>query len=188
MAANYMIKKDISTDEFTTNRAYGAVSSLADDFGLVAEWNHPIKRLTLYVGRDSILRIRLEKMDNTYITVGACPSDVTPRHVDWNFTHDERFTEIKIYLDSSSRALVGLKMVTNKQSLEMLDSQERRKYDSQDVPVGSGMCMGMFGNAERTVTALGFAMLKELPSQEKLRELEQKQQERQSASCVFRKQ
>ena len=176
MAANYVIKNDISIDEFTTNRAYGVVSSTAGDFGLVAEWNHPIKRLTLYVGRDSIKRIRLEKMDNTYISVGSDSCDVTPRQLDWNFAYDERFTEIKIYLDSPSKALVGLKMVTNKQSLEVV-SQER-KYISQDVPVGSGMCMGMFGNAERTVTALGFAMLNKLPSQGRLQRLEREQRER----------
>lgn len=175
--ANYVIKKDISTDAFTTNRAYG-IDPAADTFALVASSNSPIKKLTLHISSDRILRARLEKMDSTVVTVGRDPVGLdSARELEWSFSPDERFKEIKIYVELGSKVLAGLKMVTNKHTMETLAWKEK-KYEAEDVPVGCGMCVGMFGNARNSLASLGFAMLKKLPPHDELQRLEREQKEK----------
>lgn len=157
MAVNYVLKNDISTDVFTSNRAYG--SKLGDDFGLVGSIDHaPISRICLYIGREGFGKMLVEKSDGSMLTVGATEA---PRTEDWSFEQGERFLEIRMHVKESM--LAGIYLRTDKKTVSAyLDGYQ--PTNPHTIPVGAGECVGVFGNAGMRLESLGFAMLQKQSS------------------------
>lgn len=147
------VSGDISLDTFASNLAVGSKSG-GHDFGLVGSVHHGIQEMTVYIAYGCIGKVVAKKSDHSCITIGRTDSTLKKT---WNFEPDERFTRIRLY--SRDNHLVGIKLSTNEhQQLEALALGEIP--DPVEIPVGSGKCVGVFGNSGKIVDSLGFAMLK----------------------------
>ena len=153
--AQYVEKNDISLDTFTHRRAYG--SQQGCDFGCVGWLEKPVTMMSWCLGQTAFGRLQLQKSDGTSIIVGA--TDL-PDKITWNFMEGERFTEIKMYTASSK--LVGVCITTSRNTYRaVVKDFDRLSPQMTNIDVGSGACVGVFGNSGVWLESLGFAMLKE---------------------------
>lgn len=148
--------QDIDLNIFTSNLAYGS-SSGGYDYGLVGNRDYRVKCIKMNVDEptSSFGRIVVEKWDGTCLSIGSLPDASNEKK--WNFEKDEQFTRIQLYSDKDR--LCGIKISTNRQTLQyFVPSCSMEKH--QDIPVGSGKCIGVFGQSGTYVDCLGFAMFK----------------------------
>lgn len=157
------ISEDISTDIFTSNLAVGSTSG-GYDFGLVGNLQHHVKEITITLTKNRIARVVVKKQDLSCITIGGGESPESPLVTvkSWFFEPDEIFSCIQLF--SKENCLSGIKLKTSKQ-----DDLQACTCDNPPtctcaspvvIPRGSGICVGVFGNAGTYVESLGFAMLK----------------------------
>ena len=152
-----VIKNDISPDTFTCNYAFG--SNAGDDYGLVGWFDRSVVKITLYMGKSSIGCIKIQKSDDSSITIGATPSG---RTVEWNFQEGELFKKVQIF--TNTQTVSGLLVQTDRQpQLEAyIGDNTRSTHKPHDVILedqhGPGRVVGIFGNAGLHVESLGFAI------------------------------
>lgn len=140
---------------FASNFAYGS-TNIGDDYGLVGQLEHHVVKMELSI-QSLIGRIRVEKSDGTCITFGATS---VARPIVWTFTDADRFECIRVY--TKNDRLVRIYMRTRDQK-EYDTNKELKVPVSEpmqecDVPVGRGEWVGVFGDADKIVQSLGFAM------------------------------
>lgn len=150
-----VLKNDIDVSTFTDNNAYGSPNG--HDYGCVGWLLKPVTMISLSVGDNAFGRIEFRKSDGMCITAGA--TDLPDKSV-MQFQEDERFREVKLY--TCSGRLVGLCLVTNRQTCKVFVKQYNPSASqSHVVEVGSGKCVGIFGNSGVWLESLGLAMLRE---------------------------
>lgn len=147
--------RDINLDVFTSNKAYGSPSG-GCDFGLIGNKEVCVQEIVFYLTKDGIERVMMRKQDQTCLTVGGLvpPSSQPPSS--WKFSPDDRFKEIKMFCQNNR--LVGVRVVTCKPHQRTLEVGNVSGTNSFDVPVGSGRCVGIFGNSGQYMDNLGFVM------------------------------
>lgn len=154
---DFIEKDDISLDVFTHKRAYGSPNA-GGDYGCVGWLTKPICTFSLSLGHDAFGRMVFQKTDGMTITVGGTE---LPDVCKWTFDASERFQDIQVY--TSAGRLVGVMLRTNHKTCRA----EVKSFNSLSPPptankidVGSGVCVGVFGNSDIWMQSLGFAMLK----------------------------
>ena len=148
---------DIDTKKlFTSNEAVGSDSG-GYDFGLVGSTKHFVKKITIDVCDNCIGRVTVEKYDETCIIIGA--SEVPDNRKTWFFDPDELIVKILLYSSVKKDRLAGIKIATSKQDSLEAFIPGMKLSEAKDIKVGSGQCVGVFGNAGLYVDSLGFAML-----------------------------
>lgn len=147
-------KKDISTDIFTCNLAYG--STKGHDFGFIGCLESPVTLITWNPGQTNFGRMVVQKKDGTCITIGE--PEIPERRCSWHFAEDERILEIKLY--AMEDALSCIYMRTNRKTWEVqVNNHDASKAQCKSIKVGSEMWVGVFGNADVWLESLGFAMV-----------------------------
>ncbi len=144
---------DISLDVFTSNIAVGSPTG-GCDYDLVGCEHHSLQQLSLVIGEEGFERIMAKKHNGTSISVGVTDSKPS---INWKFGLDEKFLSINLY--SSEDHLAGIEITTDKgQKLKAYLPGYSPSHPIV-IPVGSGKCLGIFGNSGTIVDSLGFAML-----------------------------
>ena len=156
--------KDIDTRIFTRNWAIGSATR-GNIYSLVGWLKSPIKSIQFYYNAQEFGRIIMEKHDGTNITIGT-KTDSMRNDDPWLFDRNERFTDVKLY--SNGQTLTGIKLssrIGQQPAIEHSVGLINYKFTDPpvDIPVGSGMCVGIFGNHDNVVNALGLALLKDEP-------------------------
>ena len=148
--------QDIDPVTFTSQTAYGSNIG-GHDFSLVGSHDQRVKSMKMNTDAltSSIGQLLMKKWDESSLLVGD-KSDI-PNQVQWTFDRDELFTRIQLYSDKDR--LCGIKITTNKNNYQIfVPSCSMAKHI--EIPVGSGKCVGVFGQSGSYVDSLGFAMLK----------------------------
>ena len=151
--------KDIDQTLFMSNVAVGSKTG-GYDFGLVGNPMQSIMKLVFRLSQDNIVVLEAYKNDGTRLTIGN-PDMPIVKVVSWEFKEMEKFTSIKLYPSTSSDRLAKIELTTDRQGLLQftIPSGEASKT-SQSIEVGTGQCVGVFGNADKWIYNLGFATLR----------------------------
>lgn len=178
---NIKHKTYVDTTRFGTNCAYGHTfntdpNKIAEEFAILGANSCWVRRLTLLMNKQTgISGIVCEKADNTKISVGLAegPGSSLPPNVfkcDWTFVQGEIFK--RVLLVSNGVRLTGIRITTSKQEKEAyMDGSKIPPESTTGKPIvlyqmiegsaiGSGTCVGIFGNSSDHVEFLGFAMKK----------------------------
>ena len=148
--------QDIDLDTFTSQIAYGSNID-GHNFSLVGSRDHRVKSIQVNTdaSTSSIGQLLMKKWDESILCVGVGP-DIS-NQVQWTFDRDEQFTRIQLYSDKDR--LCGIKVTTNKHNYQIF-VPSCSMANQIEMSVGSGKCVGVFGQSRSYVDSLGFAMLK----------------------------
>lgn len=150
-----VVSEDIDLGTFMCNVAVGALSG-GYDFGLVGNPTISIKTIRFHLNPDNIGRVEVTKHDNTTLVIGGNPS---PRVETWKFKDNEKLTQLLLYRSVSGDRLAGVELRTS-QDQHLRISIEGVSPTGVSMPVGTGQWVGLFGNAEKYINNMGFAMRK----------------------------
>ncbi len=162
MATLFIVKKDIDTKIFTSNKAFG--TDQGQDYSLVGSLDCTVKSLTLWAGK-SFGKLVVEKHDGSSITVGD--ARVNPpeyRRIVFEFQREDKFTNIEFH--SNGNILAGLRLGLKGQSKALeatingYDLSSTKPEHVKVVQPGSGRLVGVFGNAGACLQSMGFAMMR----------------------------
>ncbi len=162
MEALSIIKNDISTTTFTSNKAFG--SKGGHGFSLVGWTESPISKMTLHVGK-TFGRIVVEKYDGTSINFGGAPvRQPEYRQMVWKLEKDDLLSKIELYSNGSVLAAIRLTVRGRSAPLEAcidgFSIAGSKPEQRMEVPPGTGKFVGVYGNHDMSVQSLGLAMLR----------------------------